>query len=30
MNKSGAFALHLAGEFPGLDMAFWAVRDVSA
>lgn len=29
MDKSGAFALHLAGEFPGLDMAFWAVRDVS-
>ncbi len=30
MDKSGAFALHLAGEFPGLDMAFWAVRDASA
>ncbi len=26
MDKSGAFALHLAGEFPGLDMAFWAIR----
>jgi hypothetical protein len=26
MEKSGAFALHLAGEFPGLDMEFWAVR----
>ncbi|WP_380180321.1 type VI secretion system baseplate subunit TssK [Kalamiella sp. sgz302252] len=30
MAHSGAFALHLAGEFPGLEMAFWAVRDVSA
>lgn len=26
MNKSGAFALHLAGEFPGLNMEFWAIR----
>ncbi|SCB99154.1 type VI secretion system baseplate subunit TssK [Kosakonia oryziphila] len=26
MEKSGAFALHLAGEFPGLDMEFWAIR----
>lgn len=26
MDKSGAFALHLAGEFPGLDMEFWAIR----
>lgn len=29
MEKSGAFALHLAGEFPGLEMAFWAVRSPS-
>lgn len=26
MDKSGAFALHLAGEFPGLEMEFWAFR----
>lgn len=26
MEKSGAFALHLAGEFPGLAMEFWAIR----
>ena len=26
MEKSGAFALHLAGEFPGLNMEFWAIR----
>lgn len=25
--KSGALALHLAGEFPGLAMEFWAVRN---
>lgn len=25
--KSGALALHLAGEFPGLGMEFWAVRN---
>ncbi|MFE8100791.1 type VI secretion system baseplate subunit TssK [Brenneria goodwinii] len=29
MEKSGAFALHLAGEFPGLDMEFWAIRSLS-
>ena len=29
MEKSGAFALHLAGEFPGLDMEFWAIRQQS-
>ncbi|QKJ85675.1 type VI secretion system protein ImpJ [Paramixta manurensis] len=29
MEKSGAFALHLAGEFPGLDMEFWAIRSQS-
>lgn len=27
MDKSGAFALHLAGAFPGLDMEFWAIRN---
>lgn len=30
MEKSGAFALHLAGEFPGLEMQFWAIRSQSA
>ncbi|EOU9522318.1 type VI secretion system baseplate subunit TssK [Cronobacter turicensis] len=29
MEKSGAFALHLAGEFPGLDMEFWAIRSTN-
>ncbi|QHM76821.1 hypothetical protein C7M52_02804 [Mixta theicola] len=29
MERSGAFALHLAGEFPGLDMEFWAIRSHS-
>ncbi|MBW7983727.1 type VI secretion system baseplate subunit TssK [Enterobacillus tribolii] len=27
MHKSSAFALHLAGEFPGLNMEFWAIRN---
>ncbi|PHM45504.1 hypothetical protein Xmau_01156 [Xenorhabdus mauleonii] len=27
MEKSGGFALHLAGEFPGLSIEFWAVRN---
>ncbi|CBJ90579.1 conserved hypothetical protein, probable component of SST VI cluster [Xenorhabdus nematophila ATCC 19061] len=27
MEKSGGFALHLAGEFPGLNIEFWAVRN---
>ncbi|MDQ2137171.1 type VI secretion system baseplate subunit TssK [Alcaligenaceae bacterium B3P038] len=27
LEKTGALALHLAGEFPGLSMAFWAIRD---
>ncbi|MDX7990444.1 type VI secretion system baseplate subunit TssK [Xenorhabdus littoralis] len=27
MEKSGGFALHLAGEFPGLNMEFWAIRN---
>ncbi|HEK1094936.1 TPA: type VI secretion system baseplate subunit TssK [Proteus mirabilis] len=26
MSQSGAFALHLAGNFPGLNMEFWAIR----
>jgi type VI secretion system protein ImpJ len=26
MERSGAFALHVAGEFPDLDMEFWAIR----
>lgn len=24
--NSGGFAIHVGGEFPGLDMAFWAIR----
>ncbi|KEY59002.1 type VI secretion system baseplate subunit TssK [Serratia sp. DD3] len=27
MEKSSAFALHLAGDFPGLEMEFWAIRN---
>ncbi|MEI2266090.1 type VI secretion system baseplate subunit TssK [Erwinia sp. CGal63] len=30
MEKSGTFALHLAGDFPGLVMEFWAIRSHSA
>lgn len=26
LGESGGFALHVAGEFPGLEMAFWAIR----
>lgn len=26
LDRSGGLALHLAGEFPGLSMAFWAIR----
>jgi type VI secretion system protein ImpJ len=26
LDKSGGIALHVAGEFPGLEMAFWAIR----
>ncbi|MDX7985945.1 type VI secretion system baseplate subunit TssK [Xenorhabdus sp. 12] len=29
MEKSGGFALHLAGDFPGLSMEFWALRNQS-
>ncbi|MEI2415182.1 type VI secretion system baseplate subunit TssK [Orrella sp. JC864] len=27
LEQTGAMALHLAGEFPGLSMEFWAIRD---
>jgi type VI secretion system protein ImpJ len=27
LERTGALALHLAGEFPGLAMEFWALRD---
>jgi len=27
LERTGALALHVAGEFPGLAMEFWAVRD---
>lgn len=27
LERTGALALHLAGEFPGLSMEFWAIRD---
>jgi type VI secretion system protein ImpJ len=27
LERNGALALHLAGEFPGLTMEFWALRD---
>ncbi|SDK15984.1 type VI secretion system protein ImpJ [Pseudomonas delhiensis] len=27
MERSGAFALHVAGHFPGLEMEFWAIRN---
>ncbi|MEJ8857900.1 type VI secretion system baseplate subunit TssK [Variovorax robiniae] len=26
LEKSGGVAMHIAGDFPGLDMAFWAIR----
>jgi type VI secretion system protein ImpJ len=26
LEKSGALAMHIAGEFPGLEMQFWAIR----
>ncbi len=26
MSSSGGFAMHLGGEFPGLEMEFWAIR----
>ncbi|HBL65686.1 MAG TPA: type VI secretion system baseplate subunit TssK, partial [Achromobacter sp.] len=27
LERTGALALHLAGDFPGLTMEFWALRD---
>jgi len=27
LKKSGAMALHIAGEFPGLQLEFWAIRE---
>ncbi|MET0356024.1 MAG: type VI secretion system baseplate subunit TssK, partial [Cellvibrio sp.] len=26
LNESGGFALHLGGDFPGIEMEFWAIR----
>ncbi|MFX7674878.1 hypothetical protein ABTJ60_20035 [Acinetobacter baumannii] len=26
MTHSGGFAFHIAGQFPGLNLAFWAIR----
>ena len=26
LEKSGGMAMHIAGDFPGLDLAFWAIR----
>lgn len=26
LDQSGGMAMHIAGEFPGLDLAFWAIR----
>ena len=26
LEQSGGFAMHIAGEFPGLELAFWAIR----
>ncbi|KAA8698065.1 Type VI secretion system protein ImpJ/VasE [Pseudomonas caricapapayae] len=27
INKSGGFAFHVSGEFPGLELQFWAIRN---
>jgi type VI secretion system protein ImpJ len=27
MHTSGGFAIHIAGEFPGLELEFWAIRN---
>jgi len=27
LDTSGAIALHLAGDFPGLEMELWALRE---
>jgi len=26
LERSGGLAMHIAGEFPGLEMEFWAIR----
>ncbi|RZI92302.1 MAG: hypothetical protein EOP78_13995, partial [Variovorax sp.] len=26
LEASGGVAMHIAGDFPGLDLAFWAIR----
>ena len=26
LEKSGGMAMHIAGEFPDLELAFWAIR----
>jgi type VI secretion system protein ImpJ len=26
MSSSGGFAMHVGGDFPGLEMEFWAIR----
>ncbi|MOA23878.1 hypothetical protein D3C78_1445280 [compost metagenome] len=26
LNHSGGFAFYVAGQFPGLNLAFWAIR----
>ena len=26
LQQSGGFALHLGGDFPGIEMEFWAIR----
>jgi type VI secretion system protein ImpJ len=26
LHESGGFALHLGGDFPGIEMEFWAIR----
>ncbi|NOS87186.1 MAG: type VI secretion system baseplate subunit TssK, partial [Methylococcaceae bacterium] len=27
MQQSGGFAIHIAGEFPGLELEFWAIKN---
>ena len=27
LSNSGAFAMHIGGEFPGLELEFWAIRE---
>ena len=27
MHKSGGFAIHIAGDFPGLEIEFWAIKN---